>query len=164
MGHGTVTGKMGTALSRHRSAHHPRRMRALSRFGFGHTPLVRKLRHSRYAEKVHLLPGARPRSRPLSQTTTERWRMTWEQRFGALIELGGDEWDAAHERLEQEWLGAYTAAFVEIAVSRGWRRGDAEMWPVGIGDEAYSKPTATIGTRGGRLRKTCRLRRAPLTV
>jgi hypothetical protein len=32
------------------------------------------------------------------------------------------EWDAAHGRLEQEWLAAYTAAFVEIAISRGWRR------------------------------------------
>ena len=63
--------------------------------------------------------------------------MTREQRFGALTELGGDEWDAAHERLEQEWLGAYTAAFVEIAVSCGWRREDAETWPVGIGDEAF---------------------------
>ena len=63
--------------------------------------------------------------------------MTWEQRFGALIELDGDEWDAAHKRLEQEWLAAYTAAFVEIAVSRGWRREDAETWPVGIGDEAF---------------------------
>jgi hypothetical protein len=65
------------------------------------------------------------------------WRMTWEQRFGALIELDGDEWDAAHKRLEQEWLAAYTAAFVEIAVSRGWRRENAETWPVGIGDEAF---------------------------
>ena len=36
--------------------------------------------------------------------------MTWEQRFGALIELDGDEWDAAHKRLEQERLAAY----------RGW--------------------------------------------
>ena len=34
-----------------------------------------------------------------------------DQRFGALIELDGDEWDAAHKRLEQEWLAAYTAAF-----------------------------------------------------
>ena len=58
MGHGTVTDKMEHALSRHRSAHHPRRMRALSRFRFGHTPLVRKLRHSRCAEKVLLLPAA----------------------------------------------------------------------------------------------------------
>ena len=54
--------------------------------------------------------------------------MTWEQRFGALIELDGEEWDAAHKRLEQEWLAAYTAAFVEIAVSRGWRRENAETW------------------------------------
>ena len=63
--------------------------------------------------------------------------MIWEQRFGALIELDADEWDAAHKRLEQEWLAAYAAAFVEIAVSRGWRRGDAETWPVGIGGEAF---------------------------
>ena len=63
--------------------------------------------------------------------------MTWEQRFVALIDLNGDEWGAAHERPEQEWLAAYAAAFVEIAVSRGWRRGDAETWPVGIGDEAF---------------------------
>jgi hypothetical protein len=59
--------------------------------------------------------------------------VTWEQRFGALVALYGDEWDAAHERLEQEWLGAYTAAFVEIAVSRGWRRVGAGTRPVGIG-------------------------------
>ncbi len=32
---------------------------------------------------------------------------------------------------------AYTAAFVEIAVLRGWRREDAGTWPVGIGDEAF---------------------------
>ena len=63
--------------------------------------------------------------------------MIWEQRFGALIELDGDEWDAAHERLEQEWLAAYTAAFVEIGLSRGWRRGEAATWPVGIGGEAF---------------------------
>ena len=42
--------------------------------------------------------------------------MTWEQRFVALIELDGDEWGAAHKLLEQAWLAAYTAAFVEIAV------------------------------------------------
>jgi hypothetical protein len=63
--------------------------------------------------------------------------VTWEQRFGALVAFDGDEWDAAHERLEQEWLGAYTAAFVAVAVSRGWRRVDAETWPIGIGDEAF---------------------------
>jgi hypothetical protein len=52
--------------------------------------------------------------------------MTWEQRFGALAAFDGVEWSAAHERLEQEWLAAYTAAFVEIAVSRGWRRAASE--------------------------------------
>ncbi len=63
--------------------------------------------------------------------------MIWEQRFSALVELDGHEWDAAHERLHQDWLAAYTAAFIEIAVSRGWRRGDAQTWPVGIGDQAF---------------------------
>ena len=63
--------------------------------------------------------------------------MTWEQRFGALTELDGYEWDVAYERLELEWRAAYTAAFVEIAVARGWRREDAGTWPVGIGDEAF---------------------------
>jgi hypothetical protein len=81
--------------------------------------------------------------------------MTSEQRVGALIELDGDEWDAAHKRLEQEWLATYTAAFVEIAVSRGWRRENAQTWPVGIGDEAYM---------AGGCGRRCRLRRASVTV
>ena len=63
--------------------------------------------------------------------------MTWEQRFGALAELDGDRWNVAYERLEMEWRAAYTAAFVEIAVSRGGRGADAGTWPVGIGDEAF---------------------------
>ncbi len=71
--------------------------------------------------------------------------MTWEQRFSALVELDGNEWDAAHERLEQDWLAAYTAAFVEIAVSRGWRRDDAQTWPVGIGDEAFRSLPPPVG-------------------
>jgi hypothetical protein len=48
--------------------------------------------------------------------------MTWEQRFSVLVELDGDEWDAAHEQLKQDWLAAYTTAFVELATSRSWRR------------------------------------------
>jgi hypothetical protein len=63
--------------------------------------------------------------------------MTWEQRFSALAELDGDEWDAEHERLEREWLAAYIAAFVKFAVSRGWREANAETWPPEIGDEAF---------------------------
>jgi hypothetical protein len=100
--------------------------------------------------------------------------MAWEQRFGALIELDGDEWDAVHKRLEQEWLAAYTAAFVEIAVSRGWRLEDAATWPTtprhygcltpatrraeaGLATRHSAKPTATTGTHGGRLWKTLSL-------
>ena len=63
--------------------------------------------------------------------------MTWEQRFSALAELYGAEWDAELERLEQDWLAAYTATFVEIAMHRGWRRDDAVTWPVGIAGEAF---------------------------
>jgi hypothetical protein len=63
--------------------------------------------------------------------------MTWAQRFGALAELDGDGWNSAYERLEQEWRAVYTASFVEIAVSRGWRWVDASTWPVGIGEEAF---------------------------
>ena len=63
--------------------------------------------------------------------------MTWEQRFSALAELDGDESDAMREQLEREWLYAYTTAFVEIAISRGWRRENAETWPGEIGAEAF---------------------------
>jgi hypothetical protein len=31
----------------------------------------------------------------------------------------------------------YTATFVEIAISRGWRPDDAVTWPVGIGGAAF---------------------------
>jgi hypothetical protein len=45
--------------------------------------------------------------------------MTWEQRFSALAEFVGLTWDTELEQLEQDWLSAYTATFVEIAISRG---------------------------------------------
>ena len=90
--------------------------------------------------------------------------MTWEQRFGALAELDGDEWDVAYERLEQEWRAAYTAAFVEIAVARGWRREDPGTWPVGLATRHSSKPTSTTGTRGGRLRRTLSLAKSHPSV
>jgi len=63
--------------------------------------------------------------------------MSWLQRFAALIDFDGAEWDAEHDRLQGEWLAAYTRAFVEIAMARGWRREDAMTWPVGIGEEAF---------------------------
>jgi len=90
--------------------------------------------------------------------------MTWEQRFGALVELDGDEWDAAHKRLEQAWLAAYTAAFVEIAVSRGWRREDAQTWPVGIGDEAFISLPLQLGPVAGGCGRRYRVRSTALTV
>ena len=41
--------------------------------------------------------------------------MGWEQRFGALIELAGDEWDAAHKRLIREFhCGRLLDNFPEI--------------------------------------------------
>ena len=40
--------------------------------------------------------------------------MTWEQRFGALIELDGYEWDARASSSVWESLAAYTAAFVRV--------------------------------------------------
>ena len=61
----------------------------------------------------------------------------WPERFAALADMDGDEWEGGYDRLRQEWLAAYSGAFVDIAVSRGWRRGDAIIWPIGIGDEAF---------------------------
>ena len=61
----------------------------------------------------------------------------WTERFAALANLDGDEWEAGYDRLRQDWLAAYSGAFVDIAVARGWRRGDAITWPIGIGDEAF---------------------------
>ena len=83
--------------------------------------------------------------------------MTWQQRFGALTGLDGEEWDVAYERLELEWRAAYTAAFVEIAVARGWRREDAGTWPIGIGDEAFIGLPLRLGPEAGGCCGRCRL-------
>jgi hypothetical protein len=65
----------------------------------------------------------------------------------------------------QEWLAAYTPAFVEIAVSRGWRREDAETWPVGIGDEAFLEAYRyNWDPMAGGCGRRCCLRRVTLTV
>lgn len=61
----------------------------------------------------------------------------WIARFTIASMKDGDEWDVAHEKLEADWLAEYAAAFVEIAVSRGWKLEDAETWPSQIGKEAY---------------------------
>jgi hypothetical protein len=61
----------------------------------------------------------------------------WTERFAALVDMDGDEWEAGYDRLRQEWLAEYHVAFVDTAVARGWRTGDAITWPIGIGDEAF---------------------------
>jgi hypothetical protein len=53
--------------------------------------------------------------------------------------MDGDEWGEGYDRLRQEWLAAYSRAFIEIAVARGWRTEDAITWPIGIGDEAFTE-------------------------
>jgi hypothetical protein len=60
----------------------------------------------------------------------------WAARFAALANLDGNEWEEEYDRLREAWLAAYSGAFVEIAIARGWRREDAITWPIGIGDEA----------------------------
>jgi hypothetical protein len=59
-----------------------------------------------------------------SQTTVD-----WAARAARHAEMDGDEWDAEEESFRTDWTTAYAAAFVEIAVSRGWKRDDAETWP-----------------------------------
>jgi hypothetical protein len=67
--------------------------------------------------------------------------MDWQARFAALAELDDSEgeWEAEHERIEQEWRQAYRAAFIEIAVARGWREEDAATWPSEIGADAFTE-------------------------
>jgi hypothetical protein len=62
--------------------------------------------------------------------------MTWKHRSIAVAELDGDEWDS-NDQLRRDWLAAYSASFISIAVSRGWKQADAETWPTEIGDEAF---------------------------
>jgi hypothetical protein len=63
--------------------------------------------------------------------------MTWQQRFNDVAQLDGEEWDAAHEQLQRDWIVAYSEAFISIAVSRGWQHADAATWPHEIGDDAF---------------------------
>ena len=60
----------------------------------------------------------------------------WPARHSALAAAGGEEWDQLHEALETDWKAAYSAAFVEIAISRGRSRENAESRPENIVDEA----------------------------
>lgn len=60
--------------------------------------------------------------------------MDWKARRAAVVNADGEDWDELHEAFEWDWKAAYAAAFVEIAVSRGWGLEDAESWD--IADEA----------------------------
>jgi hypothetical protein len=61
----------------------------------------------------------------------------WLERFAALYEADGEEWDRLHERLEEDWKSAYRAAFVELALRRGWKREHADDWAGEICGEAF---------------------------
>ena len=54
--------------------------------------------------------------------------MNWAQQFSALAELDGAEWDALHEQLREAWQEDYAAAFVDVAIGRGWKDEDAASW------------------------------------
>ena len=60
----------------------------------------------------------------------------WAARHAALSAATGDEWDRLNEAFETEWCVAYTAAFIDYAVWRGWSREDAESWPDSLVEEA----------------------------
>jgi hypothetical protein len=61
----------------------------------------------------------------------------WAARAAAHAEMDGDEWDAEEGRFREDWKAAYREAFIRIAVSRGWKREDAETWPEHLDDESY---------------------------
>lgn len=63
-------------------------------------------------------------------------RTDWRSRNAAVVQADGDEWDSLNEAFSRDWKAAYSAAFVEIAVSRGWSCEDAETWPENIADDA----------------------------
>jgi hypothetical protein len=68
--------------------------------------------------------------------------MTWAEQFAALAaldEADDGRWEVEHERLRDAWLTAYAAAFVAVAVSRGWKPEDAATWPAEIADDAYNE-------------------------
>lgn len=63
----------------------------------------------------------------------------WGNRWLALGELDGDDWDAQDERLEAEWKAEYRRSFVAHALTRpGWDRENAEDWAGGVVDDAFA--------------------------
>lgn len=66
-----------------------------------------------------------------SQTTN------WPARFAALEAADGEEWDRLDKQIEADWKWEYQAAFLDIAVARGWGRENAETWAGAIVDDAF---------------------------
>ncbi len=60
----------------------------------------------------------------------------WSARRTAVAAADDDDWDRLSEAFDADWKSAYSVAFVETAVSRGWSRENAESWPGEIAGEA----------------------------
>ena len=64
----------------------------------------------------------------------------WQGRFDALLVLDDEDaegYEDALDKLGRDWTLAYCAAFIEIAIERGWKGEDAATWPHEIADEAF---------------------------
>ncbi len=60
----------------------------------------------------------------------------WSARRAAVAAADDDDWDRLSGAFDADWKSAYSVAFVENAVSRGWSRDNAESWPGEIACEA----------------------------
>jgi len=64
--------------------------------------------------------------------------MTWAGDFARLADLDeSEEFYAEHARLRAAWHEEYAQAFIEIAVSRGWSRENAQTWPHELSHQAF---------------------------
>lgn len=69
----------------------------------------------------------------------------WTARHAAIVAAPDDEWDRLSEAFDADWKAAYSAAFVEAAMARGWSLSDAESWPEHIVDDALIDAASTFG-------------------
>jgi hypothetical protein len=74
---------------------------------------------------------------PIPETTD------WPARRTAVAAADDDDWDRLSEAFDADWKSAYSVAFVETAVSRGWSRENAESWPGEIAGRRYC-PLRTV--------------------
>jgi hypothetical protein len=68
----------------------------------------------------------------MSEVATTDWRA----RLAIVNACGGEEWESLNEAFEEDWKAAYSAAFVEVAMARGWSRENAATWPENIVEDA----------------------------